>query len=106
MKSLLKGLLPVLGFALMCALGLSAQNGADTFKGKCAACHGGDGKGDTGMGKAMKLRDLGSADVQAQSDADLNNIVTNGKGKMPKYDGKLSKEQIEDLVKYMRTLKH
>jgi len=69
-------------------------------------CHGADGKGDTGMGKTLKLRDLGSADVQGQSDADLTGIITNGKGKMPKYDGKLSKDQIGDLVKYIRTMKH
>ena len=58
------------------------------------------------MGKAMKLRDLGSADVQGQSDADLTTIITNGKGKMPKYDGKLTADQISDVVKYIRTLKH
>ena len=41
-----------------------------------------------------------------ESDADLNGIITNGKGKMPKYDGKLTKDQVSDLVKYIRTLKH
>jgi mono/diheme cytochrome c family protein len=83
-----------------------ADGGADTFKAKCAMCHGADGKGDTGMGKSLKLRDLGSADVQGQSDADLTGIITNGKGKMPKYDGKLNADQINDVVKYIRTLKH
>ena len=51
------------------------------------------------------MRDLGSADVQKQSDADLTGIITKGKGKMPAYDGKLSADQITDLVKYIRTLK-
>jgi mono/diheme cytochrome c family protein len=69
-------------------------------------CHGADGKGDTGMGKTLKIRDLGSADVQSQSDADLAKIITDGKGKMPKYDGKLTKDQIDDVVKFIRTLKH
>jgi mono/diheme cytochrome c family protein len=58
------------------------------------------------MGKTLNLKDLGSAEVQAQSDADLTNIITNGKGKMPKYDGKLTEDQISDVVKYVRTLKH
>jgi mono/diheme cytochrome c family protein len=57
------------------------------------------------MGKSLKLRDLSSPDVQKQSDADLTNIVTNGKDKMPKYDGKLTKDQINSVVKYLRTLK-
>jgi len=82
-----------------------ADGGAD-FKAKCAMCHGADGKGDTSMGKTLKLRDLGSADVQSQSDADLTGIITSGKGKMPKYDGKLTADQIKDVVKYIRTLKH
>ena len=69
-------------------------------------CHGPDGKGDTSMGETMKLRDLGSADVQGQSDADLTGIITNGKGKMPKYDGKLTADKIKDVAKYIRTLKH
>jgi len=103
---LIKVFLAVMVFALAASTFSVAQSGADTFKGKCAMCHGADGKGDTGMGKTLKLRDLGSADVQSQSDADLTNIVTNGKNKMPKYDGKLTKEQISDVVKFVRTLKH
>jgi mono/diheme cytochrome c family protein len=99
-------LLAVLAFAFIFSTWSLADSGADTFKGKCAMCHGADGKGQTAMGKTLNLRDLGSADVQGQSDADLTNIVTNGKGKMPKYDGKLTKDQISDVVKYLRTLKH
>ena len=105
MQSLMKAVLTVLTFTLVFSTWSLADGGADTFKAKCAMCHGPDGKGDTSMGKTMKLRDLGSADVQGQSDADLTGIITNGKGKMPKYDGKLTKDQINDVVKYVRTLK-
>ena len=105
MKNLTMAVLTVLAFTLVFSTWSLADGGAD-FKAKCAMCHGADGKGDSGMGKTLKVRDLGSADVQGQSDADLNGIITNGKGKMPKYDGKLSKDQIGDLVKYIRTLKH
>jgi mono/diheme cytochrome c family protein len=105
MKNLTMAVLTVLAFTLIFSTWSLADGGAD-FKAKCAMCHGADGKGETGMGKTLKLRDFGSADVQGQSDADLNGIITNGKGKMPKYDGKLTKDQIGDLVKYIRTLKH
>ena len=37
-----------------------------TFKTKCAGCHGADAKGK----EALKTRDLSSADVQKQSDAE------------------------------------
>ena len=106
MQSLMKAVLTVLTFTLVFSTWSLGDGGADTFKAKCAMCHGADGKGETGMGKTLKLRDLGSADVQAQSDADLAGIITNGKGKMPKYDGKLTKDQIGEVVNYIRTLKH
>ncbi|HEY1481336.1 MAG TPA: cytochrome c [Candidatus Acidoferrum sp.] len=71
-----------------------------TFKAKCAACHGADGKGK----EMMKTRDLASPDVQKQSDADLTTIITKGKGKMPAY-GTLTPDQVKDLVTYIRSLK-
>lgn len=79
-----------------------ADDAAATFKAKCASCHGATGAGDTGMGKTLKLRPLGSADVQKLSDADLTTVVGKGKGKMPAYDGKID---VPAMVKFLRTLK-
>jgi len=106
MKRAVIAILAVLAFAMAFSTWSLADSGADTFKAKCAMCHGADGKGETSMGKTMKIRDLGSADVQSQSDADLTKIIADGKGKMPKYDGKLTPDQINDVVKFIRTLKH
>jgi cytochrome c6 len=105
MKTILKASLAVLVAALVFSTYTFADSGADTFKAKCAMCHGPNGAGDTVMGKNMKIRDLGSADVQKQTDAELDTIISKGKGKMPAYDGKLTKEQINELVKHIRTLK-
>jgi mono/diheme cytochrome c family protein len=82
-----------------------ASPGADTFKARCAPCHGKTGKGDTKMGQHFRLRDLGSPDVQKQSEDELVAIIAKGKGKMPPYRAKLTREQIEDLVKFIRSLK-
>jgi len=83
-----------------------AQSGGQAlYKTKCAGCHGADGKGQTAMGKANNIRDLGSADVQGQSDDAIAGIIGNGKGKMPAYGKSLKPEQIKDLVGYIRTLK-
>ena len=106
MKNVMKATLVIFAFTIVFSTWSVADNGGDTFKAKCAMCHGATGKGDTAMGKSKNLRDLGSADVQSQSDADLTNIITNGKGAMPKYDGKLTKDQIGDIVKFIRSLKH
>jgi cytochrome c6 len=84
---------------------LRAQDDAPgVFKAKCAGCHGADGSGNTSVGKSLKLRDLGSADVQKQTDADLIAIITNGKSPMPAYKGKLTDAQIKQLVAYVRDL--
>ena len=79
----------------------AADTAADVYKSKCAMCHGPDGKG-----KMAGTKDLASADVQKASDADLNATITNGKlPKMPAFKGKLTDDQIKDLVKYIRSLK-
>jgi mono/diheme cytochrome c family protein len=83
---------------------MAADEAADLFKSKCAMCHGPDGAGKTMMGEKLKIPDLHSADVQKKSDADLNTIITKGKDKMPGYETKLSKEQIEKLVACIRDL--
>jgi len=74
------------------------------FKAKCASCHGPDGAGKTAMGTMLKIRDVRSEDVQRQTNADLNRVIAKGKNKMPAFDGKLKKEQIEQLVAYIRQL--
>jgi cytochrome c6 len=99
----------VIATTALMALGLmsvpaEAQDGAALYKTKCAACHGAAGKGDTAVGKANKIRDLSSADVQQQSDADLTTVITSGKGKMPAYGKSLKPDQVKDLVAYIRSL--
>jgi len=99
------------GVAILVALGVlggsARAQGADaaTYKTKCAACHGPDGKGDTSIGKTNKIRDLGSADVQKQSDAELTTIIADGKGKMPAYGKSLKADQVKELVAFIRSLK-
>jgi cytochrome c6 len=105
MKTILLTCLLVLALAVVFSTYTFADAGADTFKAKCAMCHGPNGAGDTTMGKNLKLKDLGSAEVQKQSDADLTTIIAKGKGKMQPSEGKLTKEQIGDVVKFIRTLK-
>jgi len=82
-----------------------ADSGANIYKMKCSACHGSNGAGDTMLGKNLKLRSLASDQVQKQSDDELAAIISRGKNRMPAFDRKLSKEQIGDVVKYIRSLK-
>jgi len=91
--------------AVVFTLSLSANaQAADLFKSKCAMCHGPDGSGSA-MGKKMGAHDFTAAEVQKMSDAELTEIITNGKNKMPKYADKLKPEEIKGLVAHIRTLK-
>ena len=55
------------------------------------------------MGKKMNLRDLGSPEVQKQTDKELYDWTAVGKGKMPGYKDKLTDAEIKALVAHMRT---
>ena len=78
--------------------------GASTFGAHCATCHAQDGSGNTAVGKSMKIPDLHSAEVQSQSDAQLAEVIGNGKNSMPPFKESLSPEQIHDLVTHVREL--
>ena len=81
-----------------------AQAGADTYKAKCAMCHGADGSGNPPMIKAMGVKPLNSPEYIKASDADLIAATENGKGKMPAQNGKLTDAQIKDCISFIRTL--
>ncbi len=85
----------------------SADPGADTFGKKCANCHGKDGKGTTVMGKKLSVRDLATAEIQAQSDADLQGKVAAGnqQKKMPPFKDKLTADEIKAVVGHVRSFK-
>ena len=98
------------GFVLFLALALcstaaQAQSNAEAnYKAKCAGCHGPDGTGSTPAGKAMKVRDFHSPEVQKETVAELADVISNGRNKMPKYSDKLKDAEIKDLAEYVHDL--
>ena len=93
-----------LGVLLAVAIPAKADDAAALYKSKCQVCHGADGKGSP-AGQKMGAKDFQSPEVQKQTDAELIKVTKDGKGKMPKYDGKLTDAQITQLIKYIRSLK-
>lgn len=77
----------------------AAAEGKAIYDAKCKMCHKPDGSGMA----AMKMRALGSAEVQAKSDAELKKDITSGNGKMKAQA--VTEAQAADLVAYIRTLK-
>jgi mono/diheme cytochrome c family protein len=89
-----------------------AQDAKQTYDKTCASCHGPGGKGDGAVGKMLKPppADFGTA-LKGSSDADIAKIIKDG-GKavgkaptMPAYGTKLTDEQIQALVQYVKGLK-
>ena len=102
MRSVRTVLLLAVVLGLMIPTIAFAQSGADTYKAKCAMCHGPDGKKENA---AMGTKALTSPDVQKMSAADLAAVISKGKGKMPAYAGKLTDDQIKAVAEYVKTLK-
>ena len=101
-------LLLFVGLTLFVVSIVRADNSQDsaasssTFKTKCAMCHGPDGGGSQ-VGKTLNVPDLRSPAVQKLSDAELAQIISDGKGGMPSFKGSLSEDQIHGLVTYIRS---
>ena len=99
----------VIGLTLFPVSIARAKGGQDsaassaTFRTKCAMCHGQDGAGSD-VGKTMNVPDLRSQAVQKLPDAELAQVISNGKAGMPPFKSSLSEDQIHGLVTYIRSL--
>lgn len=88
-----------------------AADVASNWENNCASCHGADGKGETKMGKKLKIKDLTDAAYQASftDEAAVKAVkegIKNEAGKttMKAVEG-LTDEEITALVAHVRTLK-
>jgi mono/diheme cytochrome c family protein len=83
-----------------------AKAGQAIFDKSCKGCHGADGTPNAAMAKALKvdMKDLKSPEVQSMSDADLQAVVTMGKGKMHPVAA-VTGAGVENVIAYVRSLK-
>jgi len=86
-----------------------AEDGKPLYEKSCVACHGPGGKGDGPAGKMLKPPpgDLATV-LKGMGDADIAKVIKEG-GKavgkaptMPAYGSKLSDEQIQAVVQYIK----
>lgn len=78
--------------------------GASIYQAKCQMCHGPDGKAATPMAKMMGVPSFSIESSKKKSNAALEAVVDNGKGKMPAYKGQLNTKQVQEVVAYIRQL--
>jgi mono/diheme cytochrome c family protein len=88
------------------AFAADAQAGKGVYDKSCKSCHGADGTANAAVSKMMKvdIKNLGSAEVQAESDADIKTIITDGKGKMKPMKA-VTGADLDNVVAYVRKLK-
>ena len=86
-------------FILIPNLGWAADDGAATYKAKCAACHGADATGKP----AAKIPSLVSDEAKKMSDDDLTKAVAE-KAKHPAGVKGLPPDQVKMVVSYIRSL--
>jgi cytochrome c553 len=99
------GLMLFVSSVVRANLGPDSVASTATFRTKCAMCHGPDGRGSA-VGKSMNVPDLRSPEVQKLPDAQIAQIISDGKGAMPSFKNSLSEGQIHGLVTYIRSLHH
>jgi mono/diheme cytochrome c family protein len=80
------------------------NSGSDIFRTRCTVCHGVDGIGHTELGKKLKTPDLRSDEVQKLSDDELLEIIMDGKGEMPGFERKLTRDDIQQVILHLRKL--
>jgi mono/diheme cytochrome c family protein len=81
--------------------------GADLFKQHCRSCHGKEGYGDGSKAAELEteMRELGSAEVQGQSDGELFYKSIIGRDEMPNFEKKIrSDEDRWMVINYLREL--
>ena len=89
---------------VVCSLAADEKpDGAAVYKAKCSMCHGAEGKGFS----AIKTPDFTDPKVQASlKDKEISDTIKNGKKgtAMVAFGDKLKEDEIDALVKYIRSL--
>jgi len=93
----------ILGLILP-AVAQAQDDAARIFKANCVLCHSANGSGDSTAGKALKAKDLRSAEVQKKSAAEILAVITKGKGKMPAFAEQIQPTEMKKVVVYVRHL--
>jgi mono/diheme cytochrome c family protein len=85
----------------------SLQTGEALYKKHCASCHGKSGLGDGVVARTLLTfpGDFSGEYYQSQTDGEHFYKTKFGRDEMPKYESKITDEEIWYIVNYMRTFK-
>ena len=95
-----------IGLLFSTAWGKDLQNGKKVYVDQCLKCHGERGKGDGPDADDLEKKPMDYTDKAKMSkftDAQLVEVVRDGKKPMPAYKKKLTPKEMEDVIAYIRT---
>ncbi len=75
-----------------------AEDAKALFHSKCVACHGPDGKGSP-AGLKLGAKNL---TVTKLSEPEIEGVITNGRGKMTPFKGRLADADIKAIAKFVK----
>jgi mono/diheme cytochrome c family protein len=82
------------------------ERGREVYGANCGRCHGADGAGRTRMAEVVEPPDMSDPAWQRQrSTSRMVASVSDGRGQMPAFKKKLTRQEIAAAVAYVRTLK-
>jgi cytochrome c oxidase cbb3-type subunit 3 len=87
------------------AFGADLAKGKKIYVDKCLKCHGENGKGDGPRAWDLEKKPAdytNKATMSKFTDADLKKAVKDGKRPMPAFGKKLSDQEIDDVIVYIR----
>jgi cytochrome c oxidase cbb3-type subunit 3 len=94
------------------ALKPAASLGRALFQGRCALCHGAEGKGDGRMAGIIKDPPPFNLTISRAPDIYLRQIIAKGgaamgrSARMPPWGGDLNDQELESVILYLKTLRH
>lgn len=100
MRPMLRTAILVAVAVLIAGVALAEDDAKTLYEKKCAMCHGTDG-----VAKSMGKGSANFNDPAYKAPVDeIVKVTLEGKGKMPKMEGKLTAEQAKAVAEYIKTL--
>lgn len=78
--------------------------GKKVYTAKCVSCHGADGKGNAKMAGMLKVTIPDLTGAAKKSDADVLKLLAEGKKPMPAFGKSLSKNELDAVLQYAKSL--
>ena len=81
--------------------------GSKVYAERCALCHGPQGHGDGPAAAGLNPKPRNHTDgsyMHTRTDAQLLEVIRHGKGSMPAWEGILTEEEIQAVLKHVRSL--